>query len=73
MREPPLLSTFRALFRRKRVEQEMDEELQFHLECQIRDNIKNGDIMEDSYTVEPLIYTGDEGNLNLGMRFSYRY
>lgn len=42
MREFPWFSFLRAFFRRKQVEQEMDEELKFHLDSQIQDNIKNG-------------------------------
>jgi hypothetical protein len=32
----------RSLLRKERVEQEMDEELHFHLECQIEENVKAG-------------------------------
>jgi putative ABC transport system permease protein len=32
----------RSLFRKERVEQEMDDELRFHLECQIEENLQSG-------------------------------
>src|SRR5262249_24225739 len=32
----------RSLVRRGRVEQELDEELQYHLECQIAENVRRG-------------------------------
>ncbi|MGA2629271.1 MAG: permease prefix domain 1-containing protein [Terriglobia bacterium] len=32
----------RSLFRRERVEREMEEELRFHLECQIEANVQAG-------------------------------
>ena len=39
----------------------------------MRDRIQNGEIIEDSYTVEPLISSGDGAGLNLGFQYSYRY
>ena len=32
----------RSVFLRKRVDQELDEELQHHLECQIKDGLNTG-------------------------------
>ena len=42
MNEISWITALRSLFRRQRVEKEMDEELKFHLECQIQDNVRNG-------------------------------
>jgi predicted permease len=38
----------RSLFRKGRVEQEMDDELRFHLECQIAENLKAGMSVEEA-------------------------
>jgi len=38
----------RSLFRKERVEQEMDDELRFHLECQIEANLKAGMTAEEA-------------------------
>lgn len=37
-----LILRLRSLFSRPAVEQELDEELQFHIECQTRENLKRG-------------------------------
>jgi hypothetical protein len=39
----------------------------------IRDNIRNGDIIEEDFTVEPFVYAGEKADFNLGMRLSYRF
>ena len=43
-----ILPHLRALFRGSRLEDEMDEELRFHLEKQIEDNIKAGMTPEEA-------------------------
>jgi hypothetical protein len=42
MNGSPWFSALRNLLRGNRLEQEMDEELQFHLECRTREKIENG-------------------------------
>jgi predicted permease len=60
MNDIPWIAALRSLFRRKRVEQEMDEELKFHLECQIRDNIKEGMSPADARRTALLSFGGLE-------------
>jgi putative ABC transport system permease protein len=38
----------RSLLRKERVEQEMDDELRFHLECQVEENLKAGMSLEEA-------------------------
>lgn len=39
----------------------------------IRDRIQNGNIIDESYSVEPLLSAGDGSGVNLGLQYSYRY
>lgn len=43
-----LLFRIRAIFRRRRVEQELDEELRFHLDRQVEKNLQAGAAREDA-------------------------
>jgi hypothetical protein len=38
-----------------------------------RDRIENGEIIEEGYTVEPLVLAGEDTELKLGMQCSYRW
>ena len=39
----------------------------------IRDNIMNGDIIEEGYMFEPVIYSGENAGTNFGLQYSYRW
>jgi hypothetical protein len=39
----------------------------------IKDNIRNGDIIEEGYDIEPVFYAGEGADLNLGLQYSYRW
>jgi hypothetical protein len=39
----------------------------------VRDNIRNGKIIEEGYDIEPIFYVGSGADLNLGLQYSYRW
>ncbi|MBN2159055.1 MAG: hypothetical protein JW807_06640 [Spirochaetes bacterium] len=39
----------------------------------MRDDIQNGDIIDEGYAVEPIIYSGEDYNVSLGLQYSYRW
>src|SRR5579859_7981793 len=55
-----LLFRIRALFRRKAVERELDEELQFHLDHQRRQNLRRGLTEEEAQREARLAFGGLE-------------
>ncbi len=55
-----LLLRLRSLFRGDRVEAELDEELRFHLECQVRQNLTRGLPPEEAYRQARLAIGGIE-------------
>jgi len=38
-----------------------------------RDRIENGEIIEEGYTMEPVLFAGDDADVSLGLQCSYRW
>jgi hypothetical protein len=38
-----------------------------------RDRIENGELLDEGYTLEPVLYAGDDAGLRLGLQCSYRW
>ncbi len=55
-----LAEAFRALFRKRAVEEEMDEELRFHLEMEIEKNLRAGMTREEAHRVAYVRFGGVE-------------
>ena len=39
----------------------------------LRDNVRNGEIIEEGYDFEPIVYAGEGSDVNLGLQYSYRW
>jgi len=53
-----LIFRLRSLFRRRAVENELDDELQFHLEQQVEKNVRSGLTREDAIRQTSLEFGG---------------
>jgi len=68
---PRLFSCIRALFRRGRIEDDLSEELHFHLEREIAKNVKVGMTSEDARYAALRTFGGvDQAKEELGSRSS---
>lgn len=39
----------------------------------IRDSVRNGDIIDEGYSIEPVIYADEKNDTSLGLQYSYRW